>query len=62
MYSGDEKYSRLPVYSKDTDHIVGIVNLKDVCFAGLIRKGSLGYVIFSDRHILPTSLKRQVTC
>lgn len=30
----DEKYSRLPVYSKDTDHIVGIVNLKDVCFAG----------------------------
>ena len=24
----DEKYSRLPVYSKDTDHIVGIVNLK----------------------------------
>lgn len=27
-----ERYTRLPVYEKDRDHIVGILNIKDFCF------------------------------
>ncbi len=31
----EEKYTRIPVYENDKDHIVGILNLKDVfCFTG----------------------------
>ena len=31
----DEKYSRIPVYEEDKDHIIGILNLKDLfCYTG----------------------------
>ena len=31
----EEKYTRIPVYENDKDHVVGILNLKDVfCFTG----------------------------
>lgn len=31
----DEKYSRIPVYEEDKDHIIGILNLKDLfCYSG----------------------------
>lgn len=67
----EDQYSRLPVYENDIDHIIGVVYLKDVFFAGSepskfelkkhIRKAYFTYEYKNTSELLKEMRRRSLT-